>query len=276
MSTATVAGPIVSERTIARIGQWMALLNAVVILVAAASSYSGLHALALRGGVAPALAWGFPVIIDGGLAAATVSCFYSVLRGSRARVDWFLILVFTGLSIAGNVMHADRNLVSVFVFASPPAIFAVVLHRVLHFRQQEIVREAAKAAAVAAAAAAEEERQRRAEERASRAAAAPGQSTRPVTRQRTTTAPTAPGAPVLRVAEAAEPNMAAASPVKGVSEELLDQARPIFAAEPGISGADLGLRLGRSDKTGRNLLRALRAEAGATETAAIEDLAVTG
>ncbi|WP_164702936.1 DUF2637 domain-containing protein [Modestobacter sp. KNN46-3] len=259
MSTTTIAHPIASEQTIARIGRLMILASVLIASCAAVLSYDALRLLAMAQGVPATLAWMFPLILDGTIAAASLATLYATLRGQRGTYPWLLVLGFTTFSLLGNVMHGQQTPVGWFVAALPPVGFALVWHLLISHRQHEIVRAAEVAEAARLAAEREEERQRRAEERAARTTQAAVSA--PVPRRAPESTRTS-----LRVAEVVEPNVTAAQPTSPgparpkVSEALLSAAREIVASEPGIRAVDLGARLGKSEKTGRNLLRALEAQ----------------
>lgn len=68
-------------------------------------SFIALTDLARRSGVAEGQAWAWPLIVDGLIVVATVAAF--ALDGHRsAWYPWLLLIAATGVSVAGNVMHA--------------------------------------------------------------------------------------------------------------------------------------------------------------------------
>lgn len=68
-------------------------------------SFIALTDLARRSGVAEGQAWAWPLIVDGLIVVATVAAF--ALDGHRsAWYPWLLLMAATGVSVAGNVMHA--------------------------------------------------------------------------------------------------------------------------------------------------------------------------
>ena len=81
-------------------------------------SFIALTDLARRSGVAEGQAWAWPLIVDGLIVVATVAAF--ALDGHRsAWYPWLLLMAATGVSVAGNVMHA-----TVTAEAGVPALLA--------------------------------------------------------------------------------------------------------------------------------------------------------
>ena len=109
--------------------------SGVIGLAAAgfAMSYDALHSLALTNGVPPALAWMWPLVVDGFIVVASLSVVRAVADNRRATYPWLLVLAFSTISIAFNVVHAGPTLVARFVAAIPPA--ALVLSFELLMRQ---------------------------------------------------------------------------------------------------------------------------------------------
>jgi hypothetical protein len=98
-----------------------------------AMSYDALHSLALTQGVPAPLAWMWPLVVDGFIVVASLSVVRAVADGRRAGYPWLLVLTFSTISVAFNVVHAAPTLVARFVAAIPPA--ALVLSFELLMRQ---------------------------------------------------------------------------------------------------------------------------------------------
>jgi hypothetical protein len=98
-----------------------------------AMSYDALHSLALTQGVPATLAWMWPLVVDGFIVVASLSVVRAVADNRRARYPWLLVLTFSTISVAFNVIHAAPTLVARFVAAIPPA--ALVLSFELLMRQ---------------------------------------------------------------------------------------------------------------------------------------------
>lgn len=97
-------------------------------------SFIALTDLARRSGVAEGQAWAWPLIVDGLIVVATVAAF--ALDGHRsAWYPWLLLIAATGVSVAGNVMHATVTaepgvpaLLAGCVAAVPPLMLLASTH----------------------------------------------------------------------------------------------------------------------------------------------------
>ena len=97
-------------------------------------SFIALTDLARRSGVAEGQAWAWPLIVDGLIVVATVAAF--ALDGHRsAWYPWLLLVTATGVSVAGNVMHATVTaepgvpaLLAGCVAAVPPLMLLASTH----------------------------------------------------------------------------------------------------------------------------------------------------
>ena len=106
-----------------------------------AMSYGALHALARDSGVPPALAWLWPLVVDGFIVVASLAVLHAVLEARPASYPWALLLVFSAVSVAGNVAHGAPSPVGRLVAAVPPV--ALVLAFDLLMRQVQRVLEPA-------------------------------------------------------------------------------------------------------------------------------------
>ena len=98
-----------------------------------AMSYGALHGLALAEGVDPALAWMWPLIVDGFIVVASLAVLHAVLERRSTLYPWCLVLGFSAISVAFNVLHAAPTPVARLVGAVPP--LALVLSLELLMRQ---------------------------------------------------------------------------------------------------------------------------------------------
>jgi hypothetical protein len=98
-----------------------------------AMSYQAPHSLAVEQGVPAALAWMWPLVVDGFIVVASLSVVRAVADGRHAVYPWLLVLAFSSISVAFNVVHAAPTLVARFVAAIPPT--ALVLSFELLMRQ---------------------------------------------------------------------------------------------------------------------------------------------
>ena len=114
-----------------------------------AMSYGALHALARDSGVPAALAWMWPLVVDGFIVVASLSVLHAVLEARPARYPWCLLLLFSAVSVAGNVAHGPPTPVGRLVAAVPPV--ALVLAFDLLMRQVRRVLEPPPSAIAAAA-----------------------------------------------------------------------------------------------------------------------------
>ena len=97
-------------------------------------SFIALTDLARRSGVAEGQAWAWPLIVDGLIVVATEAAF--ALDGHRsAWYPWLLLIAATGVSVAGNVMHATVTaepgvpaLLAGCVAAVPPLMLLASTH----------------------------------------------------------------------------------------------------------------------------------------------------
>lgn len=188
-----------------------------------ALSYGALHQLATAHGVQPSLAWAWPLIVDGFIVVASLAVLHAALQGRSTAYPWTLVLGFSALSVAFNVVHAAASTVARLIAAVPP--LALVLAFELLMRQ---VRAALAAAPVTTT-----------EERPPSPPRIVPQAVRPV----------GPSRRPARVAGGGEPTRArAARLVAGY------RAR----GQP-VTGAALAVELGVSAGYGRRLLRQLDA-----------------
>lgn len=192
-----------------------------------AMSYDALHSLALAQGVPGALAWLWPLVVDGFIVVASLSVVRAIADGRRAVYPWLLVLAFSSISVAFNVVHAAPTLVARLVAAIPPA--ALVLSFELLMRQL-------------------------------RAALGP----KPTTTEPAIAPATSSLAPSLESLSTSETRTTTRRRVTSSPSPLLEQAREIYAARDSerVTGTTLARELGISDGYGRRLLRQLAAEVG--------------
>jgi len=98
-----------------------------------ALSYDALRQLAVANQVPKPLAWIWPLIVDGFIITASLAILHAVQRGRTARYPWALLVSFSGLSVAFNVLHAPPTAIARLVAAVPP--LALVLSFELLMRQ---------------------------------------------------------------------------------------------------------------------------------------------
>ena len=97
--------------------------TAGVVALAAGSfalSYDALHQLAVANQVPRPLAWIWPLIVDGFIIVASLAILHAVQRQLTARYPWALLVAFSALSVAFNVLHAPPSAIARLVAAIPP------------------------------------------------------------------------------------------------------------------------------------------------------------
>jgi hypothetical protein len=113
-------------------GRWTYRVSAAgVLLLAAAAftlSYDALHQLALDSRVRPALAWLWPVVIDGTIVVALLTVLAAKRASARAGYPWALAGLFSLASVAFNIAHAPDRPVAQLVFAMAPVALVLTTH----------------------------------------------------------------------------------------------------------------------------------------------------
>jgi hypothetical protein len=113
-------------------GRWTYRVSATgVLLLAAAAftlSYDALHQLALDSRVRPALAWLWPVVIDGTIVVALLTVLAAKRATTRAGYPWALAGLFSAASVAFNIAHAPDRPVAQLVFAMAPIALVLTTH----------------------------------------------------------------------------------------------------------------------------------------------------
>jgi Protein of unknown function (DUF2637) len=113
-------------------GRWTYRGSAAGVLVLAAAaftlSYDALHQLALDSRVRPALAWLWPVVIDGTIVVALLTVLAAKRAAARAAYPWALAGLFSLASVAFNIAHAPDRPVAQLVFAMAPVALVLTTH----------------------------------------------------------------------------------------------------------------------------------------------------
>jgi hypothetical protein len=113
-------------------GGWTYRVSAAGVLVLAAAaftlSYDALHQLALDSRVRPALAWLWPVVIDGTIVVALLTVLAAKRAATRAAYPWALAGLFSLASVAFNIAHAPDRPVAQLVFAMAPVALVLTTH----------------------------------------------------------------------------------------------------------------------------------------------------
>jgi hypothetical protein len=113
-------------------GRWTYRISATGVLALAAAaftlSYDALHQLALDSRVRPALAWLWPVVIDGTIVVALLTVLAAKRAAARAGYPWVLAGLFSAASVAFNIAHAPDRPVAQLVFAMAPVALVLTTH----------------------------------------------------------------------------------------------------------------------------------------------------
>jgi len=113
-------------------GRWTYRTSAAGVLVLAAAaftlSYDALHQLALDSRVRPALAWLWPMVIDGTIVVALLTVLAAKRVATRAGYPWTLAGLFSAASVAFNIAHAPDRPVAQLVFAMAPVALVLTTH----------------------------------------------------------------------------------------------------------------------------------------------------
>jgi hypothetical protein len=113
-------------------GRWTYRVSAAGVLVLAAAaftlSYDALHQLALDSRVRPALAWLWPVVIDGTIVVTLLTVLAAKRAATRAAYPWALAGLFSLASVAFNIAHAPDRPIAQLVFAMAPVALVLTTH----------------------------------------------------------------------------------------------------------------------------------------------------
>jgi DNA-binding transcriptional ArsR family regulator len=97
------------------------LLVLALSVISFALSYAALRNLAWQSGaVVPALAWAWPIVIDGAMVVFSMTILRGSLHGERVWYSWALVLVFCALSVGFNIAHAPLDILARLVASVPP------------------------------------------------------------------------------------------------------------------------------------------------------------
>jgi Protein of unknown function (DUF2637) len=113
-------------------GRWTYRVSGAGVLMLAGAaftlSYDALHQLALDSRVRPALAWLWPVVIDGTIVVALLTVLAANRASTRVGYPWALAGLFSAASVAFNIAHAPDRPVAQLVFAMAPIALVLTTH----------------------------------------------------------------------------------------------------------------------------------------------------
>lgn len=110
------------------------LLTGSVALVSFALSFAALRDVATWGNVPAWLTWAVPVMVDASMLVYTLAALVQRQRGASARLSWFLLALFSFVSVAANAAHGYdlagdlRPLVGVSVVGLAPVGVLASVH----------------------------------------------------------------------------------------------------------------------------------------------------
>ena len=203
----------------------------VIALAAAALSYHGLHVLAVTAGVPPWLAWLLPVAVDGLVVVGLAGGLYATLAGMSTRYPAALVVVGVATSVAGNLLAAAPTTAARSVAATVPLVLALAVHQAALVLKH-------------------------------RAGLPPAKPRRTKSLQQTAnTPPPLADAPTPAAARAmtAPRRRAGSTPATSASGGKRDQVARMLAAEPDLTGAEIGRRLSLDPSWARAMVRQIRA-----------------
>lgn len=128
------------------------LTAALVFLIAAAGftlSYSALHAYAADNGITFALAWLWPLVIDGFMLVISLSILRASLLQEPVKYLWALAILATVISIGFNIAHAPATWAGRAVATIAPlamfAAFEVFISQIRRNSERNALQESYKA-----------------------------------------------------------------------------------------------------------------------------------
>jgi hypothetical protein len=126
----------------------ISLLTAALVAFLAAGafwlSFDALKGLAVKSGVAVGIAWLYPAIIDGAIIVFSLSVVQVSLNRERAVYPWFLVGLFTLLSVVLNIVHAQPDLLSRLLAAVPPVALFLSFELLMNQLKATVKRTAAR------------------------------------------------------------------------------------------------------------------------------------
>jgi hypothetical protein len=117
------------SRLLSRVEQSIPDATAGLVAIIACSSFLlsfvNLQAVAMEAGISPWLSWLWPLCIDALLVSGSLMILRSSLRGESAVTGWGVLLSFTAISTAFNMIHSPANFVDQAAHAIPPLALCV-------------------------------------------------------------------------------------------------------------------------------------------------------
>jgi Protein of unknown function (DUF2637) len=101
----TTTADRIAARTVSGVMAAMVAATAAATAVGFWLSYHGLHAFAVRAGMAGAEAWAWPASVDLFIVAGEAGVTISALRRERDSGAWVYLVLGFALSVTGNILH---------------------------------------------------------------------------------------------------------------------------------------------------------------------------
>lgn len=219
-------------------------LAAGIAVVAAVMSYQALADLSTRGHIAEQWEWVWPVIVDGPHLAGALAVVAAQRRREPAGWGWFLLLGATAASVCANVAAAPPDTLSRVVHGAVPVVGVIQVKDLCIGIRKHLDAVAASAPEPLPAVVPQP---------------LPAVTSVPDADQplpippKPATPP--PSAPPLR---SVPKNRNSKSGKTTAMDRYKTQARKWIAEEPGITGTEIGLRLGKTGRYGRNIVDAIK------------------
>jgi hypothetical protein len=127
-------------RVVVWIGRTTALLVGLLAIAAFALSFEALRDLAIVSGAIPnpKRAWLFPVLLDGGVVVFSLAALRASLTGGDRKWFMTLVVMVTLLSVAFNVAHATRGILSAIMAGMPPLLLFLAFESLMRQVQDSL------------------------------------------------------------------------------------------------------------------------------------------
>lgn len=116
----------------------------IVFLILVSSftlSYSNLQESAIDAGIEPLLAPMWPLCLDLFLAGSSLYILRSNLLTEDSRPGWVVLIIFTAVSTAFNVIHSPENITAQSTHAVPPIALCISLELLMMILKSDLSRE---------------------------------------------------------------------------------------------------------------------------------------
>ena len=114
------------------------ILVGTIGLTAFILSFANLRVAAVEAGIQPVLSWAWPICLDCLLIAGSLMILRANLRQEDSRLGWSVLLVFTGSSVAFNIVHSPPDIVSQVAHAVPPIALCVSIELLMTIIKSDV------------------------------------------------------------------------------------------------------------------------------------------